>query len=403
MHRKTRRIEGFFVGFLCLSFFGFCFDTPAFSDVQTRTSAAEPAKQAHLDPTWQYLQRTVSLQGGIVANYQQYANATVMDDGEKEDFTACISPQLEMTWEPVEQGSLYARLRYTKNRVDLAQKGIVLANLLETNVSDKDNGRIRLQKLYYTQKLMNDHAFVAFGKTDGETYLDTNAFANDSRTQFMGQPLVNNPMLDDEDEYAPFVALGVTPIRDLHLLVLGQSSSWPLVSQHKDIWENMLGHPLVAAQATFSPQLTGHEGHYRLYGWLQSYDHPSLTGPGYKMGWGIGLSLDQWVTRDMGLFARVGHNNPHVYEVPWFWSAGISVRGLVPRREADTFGLGISGLKANPDTPHDGTEIHLEAYYRIRLSSHFFVSPDFQYVLNPLGNNDETGIFASMLRGEFCF
>ncbi|MGM0428243.1 MAG: carbohydrate porin [Thermodesulfobacteriota bacterium] len=356
-----------------------------------------------MNPTWQYLQKSITLHGSVVAHYQHYANATVMDDGEKEDSTACISPQLEMKWEPVEQGSLHARLRYTRNRVDLSQKGIVLANLLDTNVSAKDNGRIRLQRLYYTQNFLNDRAFVAFGKTDGETYLDTNAFANDSRSQFTGQPLVDNPVLDDEDEYAPFLALGGRPVKGLHLLILTQSSSWPMGDHQKEIWEDMADHPLVAVQATFSPRLDGHQGNYRLYGWLQSYDHPSLVAAGYEKGWGIGLSLDQWVTEDVGLFARLGHQNDHVYEVPWFWSAGVSVKDLIPGREGDTFGLGMSGLKANPNTPNEGTEIHLEAYYRIRLSRHFLISPDLQYVLNPLGNNDETGIFASMLRAEFCF
>lgn len=387
-----------------LGIFVCCLHPPVFANPLTRDlSSANDEKRGTDDPAWDYLRRTVTLHGGVVAHYQHYANAEVTHEGKEEHFTACISPQLEMTWKPIEQGHVYARIRYTKNRVDLSQEGIVLANLLETNVSHESNGRIRLQKLYYTHRLMNDRVFAAVGKTDGETYLDTNAFANDSRTQFMGQPLVNNPVLDDQDDFAPFIALGARPRKDLQLFIMGQSSSWAMGEHQKDIWEDMTDRPFIAAQATFSPELNGHKGHYRLYGWLQSCDHPVLRGAGYEKGWGIGLGLDQEVSQDVGLFARLGHQNDHVYEVPWFWSAGVSVTGLLPRREEDTFGLGISGLKANPATPHEGTEIHVEAYYRIRLSSHFFISPDFQYVLNPLGNDDETAVFASMLRGAFRF
>ncbi|MCF8145500.1 MAG: carbohydrate porin [Deltaproteobacteria bacterium] len=353
----------------------------------------------------QYLSETVTFHGSVVGYYQQYANATLENQGHKENFTACISPQLIGVWKPTAQGTLHVRLRYTNNRVDLAQEGIVLANLLETNVGDKDNGRLRLQKLYYSHTFDGDQAFVVFGKTDGETFLDLNAFANDSRTQFIGQPLVDNPVLDDEDEYAPFIAVGGTPSKDLHLLLLGQSSSHPMNDNvaAKSVWEQMLKGPFVAGQAAFTPGIQGLGGHYRLYGWVKSYDHPRLAAPGYEKGWGIGMSVDQYVAPDFGVFARLAYQNRDVYETPWFWSAGTRVTGLLPGREADIFGFGISGLKANPDTPHQGTEIHLETYYRIRLSKHFFISPDLQYVMNPLGNNDETAIFAAMLRGEFRF
>jgi hypothetical protein len=353
----------------------------------------------------QYLRETFIFHGSVVGYYQQYVNATVENQGHKENFTACISSQLVGAWKPTAQGTFHMRLRYTNNRVDIAQQGIVLSNLLETNVSDKDNGRVRLQKFYYSHQFDGDRAFVAFGKTDGETFLDLNAFANDSRTQFIGQPLVDNPVLDDEDEYAPFIVVGGTPSKDLHLLLLGQSSSHPMNDNvgSKSVWEQLLKGPLVAGQATFTPGIQGLSGHYRLYGWIKSYDHPRLAAVGYEKGWGIGMSIDQYIAPDFGVFARLAYQNPDVYKTPWFWSAGTRINGPLPGREADIFGFGISGLKANPDTPHQGKEIHLETYYRIRLSKHFFISPDLQYVMNPLGNNDETAIFAAMLRGEFRF
>jgi len=387
--------------------FLFYFSTISLFDVQAHALKQTEERWEAFFPEGlrNYVRKTIELHGSVVGYYQQYANATVKDQGEKENFTACISPQLVLAWKPTAQGTLHVRLRYTNNRVDLAQKGIVLANLLETNVSNKDNGRIRLQEFYYSHKFDGDRAFVAFGKTDGETFLDTNAFANDSRTQFIGQPVVNNPVLDDEDEYTPFIAFGGIPVKNLRLLAIVQSSSYPMNShvEGKSVWEQLLKSPFVAVQATFSPRIEGHIGHYRLYGWLKSYDHPRLTTPGSENGWGMGISLDQLVTPQLGVFARLAYQNRHVYEAPWFWSAGTRFTGVIPGRESDIFGLAISGLRANQETPNQGTEIHLETYYRIRLSKHFFISPDLQYVMNPLGNNDEAGIFAATLRGEFRF
>jgi len=405
--RKRRKIGFFLKVWLFILLLGFQVSPPCYVEAREDSLNGSHEEETsyfkrHLP---KYVYESFTLKGSVVGYYQHYANATILDRGKAVDFTTCLSPQLRMTWRPIEQGALHARLRYTKNRVDLSQEGVVLANLLETNVSAKDNGSVRLQKLYYSQRFFGDRAFLAFGKTDAETFIDTNAYANDSRTQFMGQPLVDNPVLDDEDDYAPFVALGGRPVKHLQLVAIGQSSSWPMAEggAGKTIWEGMLDHPYMAAQATYSPGFRGLEGNYRLYGWVQSYDHPKLTGDGYEKGWGIGLSLDQKVTDDVGLFARLGYQNEDVYEMPWFWSTGVQMTALLPGREADVFGLGISGIKANSDTPNTGTEIHLETYYRVRVSKYFFISPDLQYVMNPLGNTDATAIFAAMLRGTFRF
>ncbi len=91
--------------------------------------------------------------------------------------------------------------------------------------------------------------------------------------------------------------------------------------------------PFVAAQGTFKPAWAGLEGSYRVYGWAQTYNHSKIAGEGSEEGWGVGLSLDQKIRENVGLFGRFGYQNEDVYEVPWFWSAGTSLKGLLSSRK----------------------------------------------------------------------
>jgi len=170
-------------------------------------------------------------------------------------------------------------------------------------------------------------------------------------------------------------------------------------------------------QGANEPEIGERAGHYRVYAWDATYDHPDLTHPDTdKPGWGVGLSLDQEISEKVGVFARFAYNNKHVYPVEWFWSLGAGLKGVVPTRGDDVLGIGIAGLvatgdldKATADTgflltgDNEGTEYHLEAYYRIAISEHVAITPDVQYVVNPLGDSHNDDVLAAMLRAELSF
>lgn len=236
-------------------------------------------------------------------------------------------------------------------------------------------------------------------------FIDDNAFANDEYTQFVGKPFVNNPMFDSEDEFGPVMAAQISPWKPLKFTFLYASTTRPYLPeyQQKSIWNNIFDTPFLAGQLTFSPNLFGYDGNYRVYGWGATYEHDKISGNGTAEGWGIGLSFDQMVHEKVGLFARFGYSNEEVYEAPWFWSVGANFKGLIPHRDEDEIGLGVAGLEANSDLGYNGTELHLEAYYRIVLSEYFSISPDIQFVANPLGNSSNQNIVAGMLKGQFSF
>ncbi|NLI34262.1 MAG: carbohydrate porin, partial [Deltaproteobacteria bacterium] len=60
-------------------------------------------------------------------------------------------------------------------------------------------------------------------------------------------------------------------------------------------------------------------------------------------------------------------------------------------------------VKGHIEPDNDGTEFHAEAYYRIALNEHVALTPDLQWVVNPVGNGDNDAVFAGMIRVELSF
>jgi len=297
---------------------------------------------------------------------------------------------------------MYVRARYTQSGQGPSAEGGLLSNLIETDVGPDDYGKIVLQKIMYTQHFLDQRLFLSLGKADPETFLDQNNYANDQRSQFSSQAFVDNPVFDDEDAYDPFLAAGGNPFKRLKVAAIIQSMSRPSLAgdEQTDPWDNLFNDPFVGAEATWSPEFRGLKGNYRLNGWGALYPHPLLDKAGHDDGWGIGISLDQEVHDKIGLFARAGHQNRRVYRTAWFWSCGTSMTGILPGRERDVLGLGVAGLKSDQENARNGTELHMEAYYRIRLNRYLFLSPDLQYIHAPLGNDSNQDVIAGMVRLE---
>jgi hypothetical protein len=351
---------------------------------------------------------TLSIHGGALLYYQGRNGPKIEGIDYKEAHGAGLAADLEFAFQPLRNGEFFMRIHAGEGQgadKDLVDDGALFANLNTIADDNPDGDGLSLLEAFYTHTFCDERYFVSIGKTEQVVFIDDNAFANDEYTQFVGKPFVNNPMFDSEDEFAPLVAAGMSPVEWLNLILLFQSTSRPRLEEElqKSKYDDMFDTPFLAGQITYSPELNGLPGNYRLFAWGATYQQPEISGDGADRGWGIGLSLDQMVTGKVGLFARLGYSNDKVYEAPWFWSVGTSLLGLISAREEDSIGIGVAGLKANNDLEHDGTEYHLEAYYRLVLSEHFAISPDVQYVINPLGNSGNDNVIAGMIRGQFAF
>jgi len=343
-----------------------------------------------------------------IGYYQGANNVTIG----RQDITDNRGPgytlDLMLTWNPIATGTFYMRLHngYGKG-ADRHLGKILLANL-NTIADDNDeygNG-IQIIEAYYTQSFLNDHLYITIGKTDNETFIDLNAFANDENTQFIGKPFVNSPLLDTRDNYLPTLAIGGSISKELKLVVLAQTMNRPdiFTFEEEGVGQNLFDDPGFSAQLTYSPKLRGFEGNYRLLGGWDSYNFKYPDGQqGRGTTWGMGLSLDQKINEKVGLFARGGCGKKSTFGLTWYWSGGAQLTGILPSRCRDVLGVGISGLVYAQEFQgkSKGMETHMEAYYRIVLNDYFAITPDIQCVISPFGNSGNSTIVAGMLRAEF--
>jgi len=91
-------------------------------------------------------------------------------------------------------------------------------------------------------------------------------------------------------------------------------------------------------------------------------------------------------TDEQGLngFLRIGGASNNRNIVPFYCDAGFHYRGLIPCREKDCAGIGVSFTRLNKhqhDSPHRETIV--EATYSMQIKEWIAVQPDIQYIRQP--------------------
>jgi len=142
---------------------------------------------------------------------------------------------------------------------------------------------------------------------------------------------------------------------------------------------------------------------------------------GYRSRLGISLDLEQPLSDDLGVFARLGRaaGNVEAYEftdVDRSLSGGVSIKGGGWHRPQDTLGSaaimnaisgereaylnagGLGILVGDGRLPHPGPELISETYYRLALLSRLQLSLDYQWIKNPAYNRDRGPVSIVALR-----
>jgi high affinity Mn2+ porin len=145
---------------------------------------------------------------------------------------------------------------------------------------------------------------------------------------------------------------------------------------------------------------------------------------GHKTG--FYLNMEQALTKDLGFFARAGWNDgKHASwaftEIDQTISAGLSLKGTGWKRADDVVGLAqvVNGISADhraflkaggygfiigDGNLNYGHETITEFFYNARLTKNFWLSYDYQLVINPGYNKDRQGpVHVFGIRGHIAF
>ena len=236
-------------------------------------------------------------------------------------------------------------------------------------LGDQDE-KLTVREGWLWLQFINDRLDFFIGKLDLTNYFDRNVFANDETSQFLNAALVNNPMLKQPANGAG-VTLRWDAGRDLGFSLGGQTTH--------DFVDNLLSDPFVIGEIDYHSTFLI-EGNYRL--WVRV---SSLADNHKQQMYGGGISIDQLLTPQFGVFVRAGVNQIESISRTFFAaSGGLRWTGPLWNRPRDRVGVGYSFQR---DVP--GNEQVAEIYYNLFLTDFLSVIGNVEWLIH--GPNQVTG------------
>jgi high affinity Mn2+ porin len=278
-----------------------------------------------------------------------------------------------------------------------------------------------------------------FGRFSAVDIFDTNAYAGDSRAQFMNWGLVSNEAWDypadtigfdtglaielNQPKWTLRYALFAEPSVANNFTAEDQVLAWPYHSSAHNL-PFSLGRAMVGEfERRYS--VNTHPGALRFLAFLNRADMfsyaatvPILKANGagadlsaataYRYKYGFGLNFEQEITRNLGVFSRLGWNDGQEQawmfsDVDYATSFGLSLKGEAWHRPSDTFGLagvvngitrveqeflaaGGTGILAGDGNLNYAWEKILETYYDARIWKTIHTTVDYQFISDPAFN-----------------
>jgi porin len=255
---------------------------------------------------------------------------------------------------------------------------------------------MRLDQIWWQQSMFDDELVIQGGRIDPTTYFNTNRVASSDGEDFLMQSLSYSQTIA-----FPAAGMGFNfryrP--DPHLYIdagMGDANGTP--DKPNGSFDSFLqGHYFEAFEVGFTPDMKTvspalGEGHYRLGGWH------SAKATNQNAGSGVALSADQELPNQMVPFMRFGYcpdgASRTSLEVDW------GVVSVAPfERSSDRLGFGATWAK--PTAPSTNDQFAFELFYRAQVVDGLQVSPDVEFIVNPVLNPNSSfqAVFGVRVRG----
>jgi high affinity Mn2+ porin len=282
---------------------------------------------------------------------------------------------------------------------------------------------------------------VTIGRFTITDFFDNNRYSHDPRTQFMGWGVMYNGAWDYPADTRGYTWGWVHEFHARHWSLRYGSVAEPRVANGLRFDRRLFRNrgDMFEGEARYS--VRKHPGAVRLLGFLlhtnsgnyaqairsseQTGGVPDIiaTRQNGTLKYGVGLNAEQELTKDIGVFGRLGWNDGKTESFAFtaidrLATGGISVTGTRWKRPNDTVATewtvsGISGVHAlylarggldfliGDGKLRYGPESISETYYSARLFPGFFASIDLQHIAHPAYNRDRGPVWIPSLRLHF--
>ncbi len=282
---------------------------------------------------------------------------------------------------------------------------------------------------------------VSIGRFTVTDFFDQNKYSNDPRSQFMGWAVMFNGAWDYPADVRGYTWGWVHEVNTKHWSFRYASALMPKVANGSQFDRRILVNRGDVWEAERRFEIRKHAGviralPYMNHGFMGNYAAsirlaretgtvPDITATRQNgtLKYGVGLNMEQEITKDVGVFSRLGWNDGKTESFAFtaidrLATGGVSITGRRWHRPFDTVATeftasGISGVHAEYLAlgGHDfligdgrleyGPECIWESYYSARLFPSFFASFDLQHAVNPAYNQQRGPVWIPSIRLHF--
>jgi len=285
----------------------------------------------------------------------------------------------------------------------------------------------------------NRRITLTLGKFSLTDLFDDNVYSHDPRTQFLNWSIIDNGAWDyaaDTRGYTWGIAIEYQqPQWALRLATVmvplqanKESLDFALSRAHGDNAE--FDYRYAVQEHPGKTTLSAYANHAHMGSYRETIDTPAFgmnitLSRKYRVKYGFGLNIEQELSRDVGVFLRLGWNDGRTEtwaftEIDRTASFGISLKGALWKRPEDTAGIavainGLSGdhadyLKAGGVgfIIGDGRltyapEQIVETYYLWMLLRRVGITADTQFINHPAYNADRGPVYVAGVRLHYEF
>ena len=282
---------------------------------------------------------------------------------------------------------------------------------------------------------------ITVGKFGMSDFFDANAFSHDPRNQFMNWSLMSNGAWDYPANTRGYV-LGSFFELGMPDWTLRFAFTLSTTQENQSTWDAKIGKAnteTIEYEKRYS--INGQKGAFRVLGFMNNgkmgdYNLAIAQNPTAPVvdttqhygrhKYGFGLNTEQNITNDLGVFAKASWNDGHTET--WYFteidrsvSFGGVLKGTSWKRKNDEIGLAFVGNGISK--PHrnylaaggygfligDGRlnyapELIAELYYKVdAFQQKFWLTPDYQFILNPAYNKDRGPVNVLGIRAHIEF